>query len=56
MTSRAFEIWLAMHGMKQYQIADKFGITPNTITGYKRAGRFPLWFPLALKSLEGIGS
>ena len=52
MTPREFEIWLATHGMKQYQIAEKFGLCPNTITIYKRNGHFPLWFPLALKQLE----
>lgn len=53
MTPHDFEVWCITHQYKQYQVAEKFGITPNTITIYKRNGNFPLWFPLALKQLEG---
>lgn len=52
MTPHDLEIWCATNQLTQKELADKLGITPNTISIYKRNNHFPKWFPLALKQLE----
>lgn len=52
MNAHGFEIWCATNKFTQRKVAEELGITPNTITIYKRNNHFPKWFPLALKTLE----
>ena len=52
MNNRDFAIWLATHGHTQRSLAEKLGLTEQTISTYKRNNNFPQWFKLALKGLE----
>lgn len=48
MNSKTLNVWLAEHDMTQARLAEYLGITSETIGKYKRSGRFPKWFELAL--------
>lgn len=52
MNNHAFEIWLAVNRYTQRQLAIELGVTPDTITNWKRNEHYPKWFTLALKGLE----
>lgn len=52
MTVKDFNIWLAVNGYNQSNLALKLGINRQTITGYKNNNCFPKLFILALKGLE----
>ena len=55
MTNHQFAIWLATWQYKQRQVADKLGITEQTLSTYKRNESYPKWFMLALNGLETNG-
>lgn len=55
MTNHKFEIWLAVNRYTQRQLAIELGVTPDTITNWKRNEHYPRWFVLALRGLENKG-
>lgn len=55
MTNHQFDIWMATWRYKQYQVAEEFGITEQTISTYRRNEHYPKWFIHALRGLETKG-
>lgn len=54
MTVKQFNIWLITNNYNQSTLADKLEINRQTITAYKKIGRFPMLFILALRGLEHV--
>ena len=52
MTVKEFNIWLVSNELTQAQLAKKLGLTPHTITNYKKNSFFPVLFVYALAGLE----
>lgn len=51
MTSHDLKIWLTTNKMTQKQLADRLGLTSNTISAYC-TGTPPKWLKYALVGLE----
>ena len=51
MTQHDFKIWLVTNRFTQRQIAERFGVTEQTLVNYGNRNRYPRWFPLALRGL-----
>lgn len=50
MIQHDFKIWLVTNKFTQRQIAERFGVTEQTLVNYGNRNRYR-WFPLALMGL-----